>query len=357
MRIHHFYPKTRNVGDHFVQRGIEQIIQEIIPDASFQTFDVNSRGDDETYGLTRATVERANREAGLVVVGGSNLYEGSLRWPWGVHMVPDALASLRVPLFLLGVGTGSAFLSRTHRPSARAHREIRLLNERADISGARDVLTLRWLRALGVSKIELLGDPATFIFNHRARLAGGCVMIVIPPRRFWSSRSQFLKVRLHGRTMFHALASLARVLIEEGRNVLVACNDPADLSLARKLFSEWFDGRIVCPETPEEYFRLLSESRAVVTGRLHTAVVAFSLGVPFVLLDADQRTRGFIETYGLDDWSFTPSRGDFRERLYERVEQLLGDDALGPWEMLVRKRDLMYERGMELLRGALARIS
>ena len=44
MRIHHFYPKTRNVGDHFVQRGVERMIREIIPDASIDLFDVNSRG-------------------------------------------------------------------------------------------------------------------------------------------------------------------------------------------------------------------------------------------------------------------------------------------------------------------------
>ena len=293
----------------------------------------------------------------MVVVGGSNLYEGSYRWHWGVHLEPDALNELRVPLFLLGVGTGSAFLSRTHRPSARARREIRLLNERADLSGARDVLTLEWLRALGVSKAELTGDPATFIFNRPARVAFNRVMIVMPPRRFWSGRSQFLKVRLHGRAMFHALASLARLLVEEGREVLVACNDPADLGLARSLLGEWLDGRIVCPETPEEYFGPLSESRAVVTGRLHTAVVSFSLGVPFVLIDADRRTHGFVETYGLGDWSVTPSRGDFRKRLFERAERLLGDDALGLWEQLVRKRDLMYERSMGLLRGALARIN
>jgi polysaccharide pyruvyl transferase WcaK-like protein len=157
--------------------------------------------------------------------------------------------------------------------------------------------------------------------------------------------------------MFRAAVALARSLRERGHEVLVTCNDPADLSLARRLFGEWFAGRIVCPQSPEEYFRLLSASRAVVTGRLHTAVVSFSLGVPFVLIDADQRTHGFVETYQLGDWSVTPSRGDFEARLRERADRLLGDDAPGPWELLVRKRDFMYERGMGLLRGALARIN
>ena len=361
MRIHHFYPKTPNVGDHFVQRGIEQMIREIVPRATFDLFNVNSRGEDKTgYGLTRATIERANREADLVIVGGSNLYEGSYRWRWGVHLEVDALDELRVPLFLMGIGTGSNFLARTHRPSARARSEIRLLNDRAAFSGARDVLTRDWLHQLGVAKAELMGDPATFIFNHPARAVtagGGHVLITMPPRRFWASKSRFWEALRRGRAMFGAVVSLALALHESGQEVVLACNDPADLTLARRLFGERFAGRVVCPRSPEEYFRLLAGSRAVVTGRLHTAVVSFSLGIPFVLIDADQRTRGFVETYQLGDWAVTPSSADFAARLKERTECLLRDDAPAAWEPLVRERDLMYERGMGLLRGALGRIN
>lgn len=358
MRVHHFYPKTLNVGDHFVQRGIERMIRELVPSATFELFNVNSRGADETgYGLTHETVERANHEADLIVVGGSNLYEGSLRWPWGVHMEAGALERLRVPLFLLGLGTGSDFLSRTHRPSRRAREEIRLFNERADFSGVRDTMTLEWLRDLGVSKAELTGDPATFIFNRPARVAveGEHVLVVTPPLRFWSGGSRFWRVRLRGRELFRAEVSLAHALVERGLKVVVACNDPADLPLARGLFGERFGGGVVCTQSPEEYFRLLSDSRAVVTGRLHTAVAAFSLAVPFLLIDADQRSHGFIETYGLGGWSLEPSR-DFDARLSERAARLLSDDARAEWESLVRKRDLMRERATELLRAALARV-
>ena len=136
---------------------------------------------------------------------------------------------------------------------------------------------------------------------------------------------------------------------------MIAYNHPADLHLAQRLFGAWFAGRSICPQNPDEYFRLLSESRAVVTGRLHTAVVSFSLGIPFVLIDADQRTHGFVETYQLGDWSVTPAQGNFEARLKERTERLLSDDAQRPWALLVRKRDLMYERAMSLLRAALGR--
>jgi polysaccharide pyruvyl transferase WcaK-like protein len=278
MRIHHFYPRTGNIGDHFVQQGIERMFRALAPDATFDLFNVNSRGADQSeYGLTQAAVERANREADLVIVGGSNLYEGSYRWRWGVHLEADAVKNLRAPLFLVGLGTGSSFLSRPHRPSPRAKSEIRLLNDHAAFSGARDVVTHEWLRRLGVSKAVLMGDPATFIFNQPLRQdrRDGHILIAMPPRRFWMSKHKFWKVYAHGRAMFKGVVALTRSLIEQGQRVVVTCNDAADQRLAHQLFDGWLAEEAVCPRSPEEYFQLLSNARAVVTGRLHTAVASF----------------------------------------------------------------------------------
>ena len=359
MRIHHFYPRTGNIGDHFVQRGIERMVRRIVPKATFQLFNVNSRGEDKIdYGLTQSAVERANREADLIVVGGSNLYEGSYRWPWGVNLEVAALKNLQVPLFLLGVGSGSNFGSPLHRPSTRAKSEIKLLNDYATFSGARDVITFDWLRQMGVSKVSLMGDPATFIFNQPPRNnPDGHILITMPPRRFWTSKRQFWKVRRRGRAMFRALVAMAKTMLEEGHPVAVACNDPADLPTAESLFKDWLPGGVVCPETPEKYFQLLSASRAVVSGRLHTAVVAFSLGIPFLLMDVDQRTHGFVQTYQLESWSVVPSRSGMEAQLREHIDKLLSDEASQSCRFFIEKRDLMYAQAMDLLGAALKLIS
>lgn len=52
-----------------------------------------------------------------------------------------------------------------------------------------------------------------------------------------------------------------------------------------------------------------------------------------------------------------PASGDFEARLCQRAERLLGEDAIGSWETLIRKRDLMYERALNLLKAALERIN
>jgi len=359
MRIHHFYPRNNNIGDHFVQRGIEGMIRRIVPDVSFELFNVNSRGEDRIeYGLTQSAVERANNEADLIIVGGSNLYEGNYRWRWGVHLEVNALENLRVPLFLLGIGSGSNFASPLHHPSTRAKREIKLLNDYAAFSGARDTITLDWLHQLGISKAKLTGDPATFIFNQPARENPyDHTVITMPPRRFWTSKRQFWNVRVRGRAMFKALVAVARSLLEKGQKVVVVCNDPMDLPIAKSLFGGWPSDIVVCPETPEEYFQILLMSRAVLSGRLHTAVVAFSLGIPFLLLDVDQRTHGFVKTYQLERWSAVPSMSGIEARLTDLTDKLLSTETADSWKLFIEKRDYMYARAMDLLGEALKPIS
>jgi polysaccharide pyruvyl transferase WcaK-like protein len=358
MLIHHFYPRTHNIGDHFVQRGIAAMFRSVVPAATFKLFDVNSRGQEKVeYGLTQSAVERANKEADLIIVGGSNLYEGSFNWPWGVHLEPEALKNLRVPLFLVGVGTGSNFDSPLHKPSARAKLEIRLLNDFATFSGVRDVITLDWLHQLGVTKARLMGDPASFIFNNPLQTNhGGHVLLTIPPRRIWTSRRQFWKVHTSGRPVFLALVELAKTLSKKGHQVVVTCNDPADLPLAQQLFVDWLPHAVICPETPEDYFQLLSKSRAVISGRLHTAVVAFSLGIPFLLIDIDRRTHGFLQSYQLEPWSVVPSGARLESRLNEQAMALLDDSGLKEWQASIMKRDQMKEAAMGLIKEAMKTI-
>ena len=353
MRIHHFFPRTNNIGDHFVQRGIEAMVRRIRPDASIELFDVNDRGTDRSdYGLTRRAIERANAEADAIIVGGSNLYEGNYRWHWGIHLETDALEKLRVPLLLLGIGSGSAFRAPLHSASKQATNEIKLLNHHARLSGARDVITLDWLHELGIAKAQLTGDPATFIFNSPLQTAlAGRVLIVMPPRRFWRSIPQFWNVRRHGRAMFTALVSLARSLPAAGQEVVVACNDPLDLPLARSLFH---GVDIICPQTPEDYFDHLAKSSAIVSGRLHSAVAALSLGVPFILMNVDQRTEGFIKTYGLESWSIAPARSSFEPVLRELVTKLLADRRATDWAKFIDLRNETGARASQAIRLALS---
>jgi polysaccharide pyruvyl transferase WcaK-like protein len=183
------------------------------------------------------------------------------------------------------------------------------------------------------------------------------VLVTLPPRRFWNCKRPFWKVWLRGRAMFRALVTLTRTLRTRGHRVVIAYNDPADAAVAHRLFAADRHAGPVCPSSPEEYFELLSEARAIVSGRLHTAVAAFSLGVPFVLLDTDQRTHGFARTYQLDGWAVSAGPGGIAARLRAQTDRLLSSDGTPSWDALIERRDRMHARAMTLLDEALRVVS
>lgn len=156
--------------------------------------------------------------------------------------------------------------------------------------------------------------------------------------------------------MFRNSVTLVRELLGAGHHVVVACNDPLDVPTAEKLFGDWLPGGVICPATPNEYLPLISEARAVVSGRLHTAVVAFSAGIPFLLFDVDQRTQGFIKTYQLERWAISPSPVT-KQTLTERTLDILAGDMPSLWQGAIQKRNEMRTKAMSLLREALDTLS
>lgn len=61
MRVHHFYPHTKNVGDYFVRDGIRARTREVHPNAEFIDVPANPR----TPGDTSSGLKGANMKDSL----------------------------------------------------------------------------------------------------------------------------------------------------------------------------------------------------------------------------------------------------------------------------------------------------
>jgi len=356
LRIHHFYPKSVNIGDHFVRIGIEKLFSAVTPNVHFDFFNVNRQGEDTTgYGLTYSNIARANREADVVVVGGSNLYQG--KTSLGIHLEDGALDTLAIPLFLVGIGTGSRFL-RSHptTPSTPVLDQIKLLHAHARFSGVRDVVTHEWLHKMGVTHNVMMGDPATFIFNYPIQPVrnDGDVLIVMPSIRFLRMNTLKSFWDLRRRILFSGISALDMDLLQQGYKTTIVCNDPRDLEYAQRLFKPCPKERIILPQSTEEYFRILSSARCIISGRLHTAVVSLSMGIPFLLINVDQRTVGFIRTYQLHNHSITPTAIGFEAQLKKMTHPILCADIREDWERIITLRDVLYKRATNHIEMALS---
>ncbi len=97
MIIHHYVPFTSNVGDLFVRDGIHLRLHEQFRGATIIELPANDphRRSRESVGLIGSNLARSNAEADLVIVGGSNMYEGP---EWRFITSVDAIQALRPPL-------------------------------------------------------------------------------------------------------------------------------------------------------------------------------------------------------------------------------------------------------------------
>jgi polysaccharide pyruvyl transferase WcaK-like protein len=109
----------------------------------------------------------------------------------------------------------------------------------------------------------------------------------------------------------------------------------------------------VCPATPDEYFQLLDNARALISGRLHTAVVALSRGLPFLMVDLDKRTQGFIETYELQHATLSPSR--ISDDIISSIDPVLNGSDSHAWMNSISVRDQLANKALERLQYELAK--
>lgn len=341
MIIHHYYPQHANVGDAFVRDGIRKLIRANSPAAEFVDFPVNkSRQTDAAFGVIGDNVLRNNREADIVVIGGSNLYQCRKSGRWGVHTTLEDIKKIRKPILLIGLGAGSSFGNRERPCPQAAAEQIRLLNSIAIASSVRDVLTARFLDSLGVNDYQITGCPATFVFDHPLTFSHSLlVAISFPPARFRKRR-----------LVFHSLIRAIRKYIGHlhalGLTPVVTCHDQRDVHLARHILEG--DAKIFWSDRTQDYYRFYSNCRIVVGFRLHASIISLSLGVPFIPVHFDYRGLGFAQTYGSTEWSIDGTRFGLFKSLVARTYPLLAGD-LTPYKNFLARKATLYSVMTELV--------
>jgi polysaccharide pyruvyl transferase WcaK-like protein len=104
----------------------------------------------------------------------------------------------------------------------------------------------------------------------------------------------------------------------------VALHDPRDVEYCAQLLPgvPTFE-----PKTVDELAARYREVSLVIGFRLHAALLAYGLGVPFLPVGFDWRGWGFIETFGLRDWSLWLGEWGARRALRANTEKILSGDS------------------------------
>jgi polysaccharide pyruvyl transferase WcaK-like protein len=319
MIIHHYHPMNENIGDFFVRDGIRKLLREQRPDARFIDMPVNRvRNSQCDYGLRGSNLDRSLREADLIVVGGSNLYESRKGGEWGVTTDLESIAKITKPVLLIGLGAGSRFKKRVHKSNDDTLAQIVGLNGIAIGSSVRDVLTADFLKDIGLDNYTMTGCPAVFLFERPLSFKERpeFVAISFPPVRFSEHRIMYWMIMRTIRKYVHYCGRL-------GLRAVLSCHDSRDIESARSISG----AEVVHSCEPKDYYDLYSEAAMVIGFRLHAAIMGFSLGTPFVPISFDMRTTAFGATFENSDLIIDGTRPGLYGRLVHATEAILNRNS------------------------------
>ncbi|HWE96594.1 MAG TPA: polysaccharide pyruvyl transferase family protein [Tepidisphaeraceae bacterium] len=331
LTVHHYFPLgSENVGDPLVARAIRAAVRRHFGEVEFVDVPVNDRypGNDRTLGLRGDNIDRANEQADLVIVGGSNLLEArkprrhglfGKKGNWGVYTDVESLNRLRVPMLLLGMGTGSSFGKSIRPYHPPALDEVRLMFKKAFASAVRDVTTVDKLREIGVHT-ECTGCPVTFLTDLPVAPAdpGLPLMVSFPPPR--------IVERVGGRAYLRAAMDYVEWLHEHGRQVVVTLHDMGDVGPAK----EWVPPgvEVFCTPNLDELIARFEQSCGVIGFRLHAALLGLGLGKPVIPVGVDWRGLAFIDTFEVRDLSTRAHRFGQSAKLRDLTLRLLANDPV-----------------------------
>lgn len=307
---------------------------------------------------TPEELERINRCDQVILVGTNIFQSHEPGWRWQ----PEDWQQIEVPYWFYGVGY-SGPLQQDPRDIGPLVKELIKWTFGAEGVGVRDPQTLSWLSSFGIES-KLIGCPVLAYAESFSKIAGGEGRPVLAVR----------KLLLHDPG--DEAAAAQRVMIDwffkEYPEGVCVVQEPADLQL--------LEGRPALTEL-DEIIQALSHARFVLTTRLHTGMLALSLGRPAVFLAHDTRVASFCEMLGLplQTLSFEGlkqaigaiqaiERGDlakfskaaehmpiFRERLEHFLKGILSVQRVAPnYEARTRKLLVQMQAGLYEVKQELA---
>jgi polysaccharide pyruvyl transferase WcaK-like protein len=320
--IHHYRPFTSNIGDLFVRDGIHDKLRRCFPEARILEFAANAPDSKSSaeVGLKGINFEKTNAEADLVVVGGSNMYQGP---DWRFKTTVENMKALKPPMVFIGLGVGSVRGSHAKAITAESLLEIQESHRKARGVAVRDDETRRFLQTLGLAS-KMTGCPATFVGNDPLRFGPiKRVVISAPPARFLPKLGR--RGWLGNFIMLQTFKSLLSLLQRQSIYIQIIAHDAKDMDYLNGLLPCYGLKAICLAEDTRAFYEIVKKADLSICYRLHMAIAGFGFGTPFILLDFDLRTRAFSQTYGAQQLTYNPFHfADSRRflRVFKKTEKL-----------------------------------
>ena len=239
----------------------------------------------------------------VVVIGGGNLLaDNDLNFPIKIESALQCVKRLRIPVAVYGCGVGA-------RWSPRGSTLFRRALANATVKGVfvRDEMSrTRWndrMIEVVVPKCEVVRDPgllASHVYNVvRERHGEPRVGVgVISPGEIRYHSDAHLSDQEVGRWYLE----MVKRLISSGLDIVTFANGcPDDVVFLNELMPEMkrvhgSSVRVEDVRSPTDLLRVVKQVDALVAFRMHAAIAAYSVGIPIVALEWDEKVTEFMRS-------------------------------------------------------------
>lgn len=239
--------------------------------------------------------------ADLIVVIGAGTIKYDARTDFGPYykLLTDFARKRNIPIIVSSAGIESKFDPDDMRcrrfQRALSSPAVRMITTRDDLDELKKYVTNP---GCVLSRIADFGIFAGDYYGISKDENSDCIGIgIIAPSRF----RQFRK-GIEREDYFSAIRSVTASLDSAGRKWRMFTNgDIEDTAAAMQLCGEMGLSPadvLTVPTSPEELVRTVSGFRGIITSRLHSCIVAYSLGVPFVAISWNNKLQYFAGNTG-----------------------------------------------------------
>ena len=293
-----------NIGEIAIWRSIRDMLHSHLKISTYAPVEVAELEKPQNLEFIK-TVNQHD----FCVIGGGGLY--SKYFPINAQVIK----SIEIPVVLYGIGYLRNFGD--EELTEAQLRIIRLLNERAKLTSVRDDYTCKFLEALGISDVHVIGDPAIFLgsketdrvaFDERKTKIGVNVAC-----HYWTLYPQYLN-----KTIGEYIKT-CEFLIEELNAEIIYLKHHPDEDRVIKLLKEKIPVTVADTNSdPYEMKHIYGELDLVIGMMMHSAVLAFGSGTPMINVAYDLKNYNFMEFIGQKDKVM-----DVREVDSEKIDSLV----------------------------------